>query len=428
MASIPQLWRCSWAAATEAETLRPEDDEAALSSDDDDDDDESDGEEDEDSSEEEGDEYSSAEKEDEDSSQDEDEEDEDSSEDEEDEDSSEDEEDEDSSEDDDDSDEEDFEYSTEEEESHGEVNRQAAMACSAGEDVMLQRRKFVPVGQFVGGPEPRFASAGSTAGFMQVAAVETHEGDNSDRQISVLYRCTHFLGASRGGVRVRERTSVYQLRFVVPPAGDTARSLLCVGVSVASLLYPARFNKGLQRLWSSLIAELSVPTRASLLEVLVDFGILRSADRTAKRMELMSAALEGMVRKDFHPELHLEIQLPQAAQCGAGEDCAICWELLEGDDLAAWPGCCKPHVFHGACMELILKRDDKCPLCRSVWFIEPKPLNIRKQKDESRDNHVDRHFDRVSSDAAVDAKNVKQAVAIFVRLYDNIRRFKTQYL
>nr|XP_051209406.1 ATP-dependent RNA helicase DRS1-like [Lolium perenne] len=396
-----QRWRCSWAVAKEAETLRPEDDEAALSSEDDD---ESDKEEDEDSSDEERDKYSSEDEEDEDSSEDGDqsdeggeynnvdEEDEESSEedddsdegdeynsdDEGDEDSSEDEEDEDSSEDDDDSDEEDDEYSTEEEESDGEVYGRAAMACSAGYGVMLHGRKFVPVGQFVGGPEPRSASAGSTTGFMRVAAVETQEGDDSDRQISVLYRCTHFLGAWGGGVR---------------------------------------------RLWTSLIAEVSVPTRALLLEVLVDFGILRTADRTEKRMERMRAALEGMLRKDFHPEHRLELQLPQPAQCGAGEDCAICWELLEGDDLAAWPGCCKPHVFHGACMELILKRDNKCPLCRSLWFIEPKPLYVGKEKQEIGDNQVDGRIARASSDVEVDAK-IKQALAIFVRLYDNIRRFK----
>jgi hypothetical protein len=257
---------------------------------------------------------------------------------------------------------------------------------------------------------------------MRVAAVETE--DNSDRQISVLYRCTHFLGAWGGGVRVRESTSVYHLRFVVPTAGDTARSLLCVGASVASLLYPVRFDKRLQRLWTSLIAEVSVPTRASLLEVLVDFGILRTADRTPKRMERMRAALEGMLRRDFHPEHHLELQLPQPAQCGAGEDCAICWELLEGDDLAAWPGCCKPHVFHGVCMELILKRDNKCPLCRSLWFIEPKPLYVVKEKEEIKDNQVDGRIARARSHVEVDAKNVKQALAIFVRLYDSIRRFK----
>jgi hypothetical protein len=313
------------------------------------------------------------------------------------------EEDQDSSEDDNDSDEEDYQYSTEEE-IDGEVNGQAAMACSAGEEVMLQRRNFVPVGQFVG-LEPRFASAGSTAGFMRVAALEIEEGDNCDRKIVVLYRCTHFLGASCGGVRAHENTTVvHQLRFIVPPAGDTARSLLCVGASQASLLYPDRFYKRLQRLWSTLTAEVSVPTRASLVEVLVDVGILRTVDKTPKRMEGMRAALEGMARKDFQPELHLEIQLPQPTQCGAGEDCAVCWELLEGDDLAAWPGCSKPHVLHGACLELVLKRGTTCPLCRSLWFIEPKPLDICEENDEIRDNLVDAgHVASASSDAEVNA-------------------------
>ncbi|KAM0872043.1 hypothetical protein ACQ4PT_038988 [Festuca glaucescens] len=319
------------------------------------------------------------------------------------------EEDQDSSEDDNDSDEEDYQYSTEEEETDGEVNGQAAMACSAGEDVMLQPRNFVPVGQFVGGPEPRFASSGSTAGFMRVAALEIQEGDSCDRKISVLYRCTHFLGASDGGVRVRESTTVYQLRFVVPPAGDTTRWLLCVGASLASLLYPDRFYKRLQRLWSSLTTEVSVPTQASLVEVLVDVGILRTVDKTPKRMEGMRAALEGMARKDFHPELHLEIQLPQPAQCGPGEDCAVCWELLEGDDLAAWPGCSKPHVLHGACLELVLKRSITCPLCRSLWFIEPKPLDIREEKDEITDNLVGAgHVASASSDAEVNAHTLQE--------------------
>jgi hypothetical protein len=75
-------------------------------------------------------------------------------------------------------------------------------------------------------------------------------------------------------------------------------------------------------------------------------------------------------------------------------------------------------------MELILKRDNKCPLCRRLWFIKPKPLYVGKEKEEIRDNQVDGRIARASNHVEVDAKNVKQALAIFVRLYDSIRRFK----
>jgi hypothetical protein len=46
------------------------------------------------------------------------------------------------------------------------------------------------------------------------------------------------------------------------------------------------------------------------------------------------------------------------------EDCVICYEPLKGDDLAAWPGCGKPHVLHGACMQSVLDTKPMCPVCR----------------------------------------------------------------
>jgi hypothetical protein len=315
-----------------------------------------------------------------------------------------------SSDDDSDSDDEDHEYSTdeeevgEEEESHGEVDVQTAMASSASEDVMVQQRNFIPCGHVVGGPAPQFASAGSTAGFMRIAALESQEGDNGNKKISVLYRGTHFLAAPDGGVRARNSGAVcHHLHFVVLPAGDTARSLQWVGASLAPHVYPERFHKRLQRLWSSLIAEVSVPTTATHVEVLADFGILRTADRTPERMESMCATLEGMVGKDFHPTLHLELDLPEPPHCGAAEDCSVCLDLLEGDDLAVWPGCSKPHVFHGACLELVLQKDDKCPLCRNLWYIDPKLPNIHTEEEE-----IDGARE---SSAGGNAKNVIQAVA-----------------
>jgi hypothetical protein len=59
----------------------------------------------------------------------------------------------------------------------------------------------------------------------------------------------------------------------------------------------------------------------------------------------------------------------------AEEDCSVCLEpLLNGDDLAAWPGCGKPHVFHGKCMEGILESNPVCPFCRRglYKYNEPK--------------------------------------------------------
>uniref|UniRef100_M8AN76 Uncharacterized protein n=1 Tax=Aegilops tauschii TaxID=37682 RepID=M8AN76_AEGTA len=47
----------------------------------------------------------------------------------------------------------------------------------------------------------------------------------------------------------------------------------------------------------------------------------------------------------------------------AGQECPVCFELLE-NDVAVWPGCSLPHVFHCACLKLTLTGSELCPLCR----------------------------------------------------------------
>ncbi|XP_037462453.1 uncharacterized protein LOC119333791 [Triticum dicoccoides] len=295
-----------------------------------------------------------------------------------------------------------------EEESDGEVDGQAA---SADDDVTLgilqtlHRRKFVPEGQLVGGSAPRFACAGRTLGFMRVAAVESEGGDDS-KHILVLYRYTRFR-ASPDGVERRGRTTEHQLRFIA--TGDhTARSLAWAGSSLGLLIYPdisskklEEITKQLQELWSILASQVSVPPGARRVEVFVDVGILRRADYTPASMGHMYAALESMVADPWPGRfIGMELPLPVPVRCGtegelagdddrgrnaderpakrrrvdvAGEDCPVCLQLLEGDDLAAWPGCRgKPHVFHGACLEGVLQNRDICPMCRHKLDIKHK--------------------------------------------------------
>ncbi|KAI4970529.1 hypothetical protein ZWY2020_001443 [Hordeum vulgare] len=175
--------------------------------------------------------------------------------------------------------------SSEEEESDGEVDGEAASADVGVTLSMLQtlhRRKFVPEGQFVGGSARRFACAGSTLGFMRVAAVESEGGDDR-KQILVFYRYTRFR-ASPDGVKRRGRTTEHQLRFIA--TGDhAARSLAWAGSSMGLLIYPGcltkkleEITKQLQELWSSLASQVSVPPGARRVEVFVDVGILRRAD------------------------------------------------------------------------------------------------------------------------------------------------------
>ncbi|KAE8786817.1 hypothetical protein D1007_39272 [Hordeum vulgare] len=304
-----------------------------------------------------------------------------------------------------DSEDDDDDSSSEEEESDGEVDGEAASADVGVTLSMLQtlhRRKFVPEGQFVGGSARRFACAGSTLGFMRVAAVESEGGDDR-KQILVFYRYTRFR-ASPDGVKRRGRTTEHQLRFIA--TGDhAARSLAWAGSSMGLLIYPGcltkkleEITKQLQELWSSLASQVSVPPGARRVEVFVDVGILRRADYTTASMGHMCAALESMVADPWPGRfVGMELHLPVPVRCGtkgvdadsprnaderpakrrrvddAGEDCPICLELLEGDDVAAWPGCGgKPHVFHGACLEGVLQNKDICPMCRHKLHIEHK--------------------------------------------------------
>ncbi|KAI5022089.1 hypothetical protein ZWY2020_058819 [Hordeum vulgare] len=300
--------------------------------------------------------------------------------------------------------------SEDEEESDDEVDGQAAMASSADNDVLLQMvhpRKLVPEGQFLGGPAPRFAAAGKTAGFMRVAITERQE-EADHKQILVLYRYTRF-SASPYGVEARRSTKEHQLRFMA--TGDhTARSLAWVGSSLGLLIYPLGFRKKLRELWSSLASQVSVPPGARSVEVFVDVGLLRPADYTLASMRHMCDALEGMVAKPWPGRFTgMELHLPEPVRCigdadayerpanqrkvvaagqeccmddvgeqpakrrravAAGEDCPVCCQLLEGDDIAAWPGFGKPHVYHGACLEQVLRMSETCPLCRRNLYIE----------------------------------------------------------
>jgi hypothetical protein len=280
---------------------------------------------------------------------------------------------------------------------------ESAEASGAGgsQSPLVRSRVVVPEGRFLG---PRsFASAGSTAGFMRVAFVEPaagsqeEEGGGGGKQITVLYRYTHFWAASDGGdgLEVCGSTKLHQLRFVVPPAGDAASSLPWAGSSLAPLIYPAHQRKELQALWSRLVSEVAVPPRATRVQVIADVGILRREDRTGRRMENVRAALEDMMDEDeAWPGYHvaMELQLPEPVDLcvdeddeaaageehtccerpakrrkivaeAAGEECSVCFELLESD-LAVWPGCSLPHVFHGTCLEHTLKGSEMCPLCR----------------------------------------------------------------
>jgi hypothetical protein len=56
----------------------------------------------------------------------------------------------------------------------------------------------------------------------------------------------------------------------------------------------------------------------------------------------------------------------------AGEEWVVCLELLEGDDLFAWPGCGTPHVFHAACLKRVLENNWTCPLCMGRHYTKPE--------------------------------------------------------
>ena len=195
-------------------------------------------------------------------------------------------------------------------------------------------------------------------------------------------------------------TRAHLLRFMA--TGDhTARSLAWAGSSLVRLIYPGDFSEQLQELWSSLAAQVSVLPRAARVEVFVDVGILRRSDCRPERVERMRPSLERMAEQTWPVrftgmELHLpepmwrdhdkdeaaiddddmdadERPVKRRRVVAAGEDCPVCWQLLEGDDLAAWPGCGgKPHVFHCACLEGVLQNSEICPMCRHKLDIKHK--------------------------------------------------------
>jgi hypothetical protein len=139
----------------------------------------------------------------------------------------------------------------------------------------------------------------------------------------------------------------------------------------------------------------SLPPGAARVDVFVDVGILRKASSTQASMDQMRAALEHMMEKPWPTRFTgMELNLPEPVRCGHDdndtdgeqrpakrrkvvatddeESCSVCYELLKGDDLAAWPGCGKPHVLHGACMQAVLESNPLCPMCRRDLYIKPK--------------------------------------------------------
>ena len=210
----------------------------------------------------------------------------------------------------------------------------------------------------------------------------------------VLYRYTEFEPAPDGlELEVSKETKLHYLRFAVPPAGDAAGSLQWAGSSLAPLIYPARHSGELQALWSRLVSNVCIPPGTMRLKLIADVGILRLECHARGRMDQVSAALQGMVAKPW-PGYHvaMDLRLPgpvhmqraDEAEAADGEDvdcerpakrrkvvaedvarqeCPVCFEPLE-NDLAVWPGCSLPHVFHGACLKLTLTGSETCPLCR----------------------------------------------------------------
>ncbi|KAM0912470.1 hypothetical protein ACQ4PT_012770 [Festuca glaucescens] len=251
------------------------------------------------------------------------------------------------------------------------------------------------------GPAPQhFVAAGRTAGFMRLAAADAphQEEGGGERHILVHYRYTRFSAASSsdGSVEARGSTREHQLRFIAA-AGHGARSLEWAGASLAHLIYPDGSSKRLRELWTSLASQVSLPPGAARVQVFVEVGILRKANSTQASMDQMRAALEHMMEKPWPTRFTgMELNQPEPVRCGCGHDeddndtdgeqrpakrrkvvatdesCSVCYELLKGDDLAAWPGCSKPHVLHGACMQAVLESNPLCPMCRRDLYIQPK--------------------------------------------------------
>ncbi|VAH20813.1 unnamed protein product [Triticum turgidum subsp. durum] len=264
----------------------------------------------------------------------------------------------------------------------------------------VRRVLYAPEGRFLGPPR-RIAYAGNTVGLLSVAAVVPPPGDlpaadsqgqGGGKQILVLYRYTHF-SAVPDGVEVCGSTKLHYLRFAVPAAASPAGSLRWAWSSLAPLIYPSCQSSELQALWPRMISSdgsNGIPLKATRVKLIADVGILRREDYTQKRMSDVSTALQDMVEEPW-PGYHvgMELRLPEPvhvpcacadeAEAADGEDtdcerpakrgkfveerCPICFELLKSD-VAVWPGCLLPHVFHGECLVLALKESEMCPLCR----------------------------------------------------------------
>ncbi|KAL6630531.1 hypothetical protein ACP70R_028604 [Stipagrostis hirtigluma subsp. patula] len=229
-----------------------------------------------------------------------------------------------------------------------------------------------------------YAAVQSTAGFMRVVAAAEAGKDSGGGEILVDYRYTRFCRARSGGHAVDVcgvGPKLHRVRYLVstPVAGDQASTMRLAGAALANDIYPDRFSQPLHALWSAMVAAapVRVPPRATRVKVAVDVGILRRGDRTPERMKRMRAALPVLAREDEEwPRVGMELRLPvpMRREDGeprpakrrrvAGEECPICYDVLERD-LAAWPRC--GHVFHGGCLEqLLLKGSQRCPMCRST--------------------------------------------------------------
>ncbi|KAL6659831.1 hypothetical protein ACP70R_002660 [Stipagrostis hirtigluma subsp. patula] len=254
----------------------------------------------------------------------------------------------------------------------GEPEGKDDMMAAATETTMFQGR---PAG---------FAAVQSTAGFMRAVTATEAGKDSGGGEILVDYRYTRFCRARSGGHGVDAcggGPKLHRVRYLVssPVAGDQARTLRLAGAALANDIYPDRFSQPLHALWSAMVAAapVRVPPRATRVKVAVDVGILRRGDRTPERMKRMRAALPALAREDEEwPRVGLELHLPVPVRCEgsesrpakrrrvAGEECPICYDVLERD-LTAWPRC--GHVFHGGCLEqLLLKGSQRCPMCRST--------------------------------------------------------------
>uniref|UniRef100_M8AWC1 Uncharacterized protein n=1 Tax=Aegilops tauschii TaxID=37682 RepID=M8AWC1_AEGTA len=278
------------------------------------------------------------------------------------------------------------------------IDGEVAAGARAVSGPPVRRVRYAPEGRFLG-PGRRIAKAGNTVGLLSVAAVEPppddppaadSQGQGGGKQILVLYRYTHF-SAVPDGVEVCGSTKLHYLRFAVPAAASPACSLRWAWSSLAPLIYPSCQSSELQALWPRMISSggrNGIPLKATRVKLIADVGILRREDYTQERMRDVSTALQDMVEEPW-PGYHvgMELRLPEHVHCACADEaeaadgeatdcerpakrgkfvterCPICFELLKSD-VAVWPGCLRPHVFHGACLVQALKRSETCPLCR----------------------------------------------------------------